>query len=205
MRRRRAEGAAAAELHVKGVVAATEVTSQPDDASLLTFAVELSYKGECEGGAPNGVGTISSVLGVYEGEVRRTRSHNHTHIAAHTRTHVQVVNGVPHGLGVFTSSLVGRYEGEWVSGQRCGHGQFVQSDQSVYRGEWVAGMKHGSGCEVDGEGVMVRGTWTSGVLTVRESSAGDSLEVQQRLALAQVRSYEQCLKPMPRFGEPARA
>jgi hypothetical protein len=41
----------------------------PDGVKPASFTVKASYKGEMQAGKPNGCGTISCSLGIYEGEV----------------------------------------------------------------------------------------------------------------------------------------
>ena len=113
---------------------------------------------------------------------------------------LQVVDGLPHGIGVFTCVSCARYEGEWVNGLRHGSGQFVSHDQLIYRGSWERGQPHGFGLKIDSESAVWKGRWEFGELIDKDESSGNDVAVQQRQELAKVKPYEQGLKPMPRFG-----
>lgn len=72
-------------------------------------------------------GTITTTNGMYEGEL---------------------VNGRPHGRGVFLFNDGGRYEGDFVKGIISGKGAMdytIPSSGYHYEGDFVNGNRHGKG------------------------------------------------------------
>jgi len=58
-----------------------------------------------------------------------------------------LVNGKPHGYGVFKTADGARYEGQWDQGQRSGKGKYVDASGATYEGQWKEHDKSGKGVE----------------------------------------------------------
>lgn len=56
-----------------------------------------------------------------------------------------LVNGVMHGAGVFTSADGDVYQGGFADGQFFGTGKHTYTDGDFYEGDFVDGKKHGNG------------------------------------------------------------
>jgi len=58
-----------------------------------------------------------------------------------------LVNGKPHGYGVFKTADGARYEGQWDQGQRSGKGKYIDASGATYEGQWKEHDKSGKGVE----------------------------------------------------------
>lgn len=82
-----------------------------------------------------------------------------------------VVNGRPHGYGVYRWKNGTTYEGPFVKGSMKGQGVIRYYNGSVYRGEVFNARPHGMGVCTSSRGTVQRGRWENGKLVeVKKSS-----------------------------------
>ena len=58
----------------------------------------------------------------------------------------------------------GKYEGEFLNGERNGQGKFTWNNGSKYIGGWLNGKQHGQGTETQTNGETFEGEWLNGKL-----------------------------------------
>lgn len=68
-------------------------------------------------------------------------------------------NGKPHGQGLYTWKIGGRYLGSFVKGNISGQGQRVYPSGNFYTGEFLNNKKHGKGEIVFKNGDTYEGSW----------------------------------------------
>ena len=81
-----------------------------------------------------------------------------------------LVDGRPHGRGVYRWPSGARYEGEWRDGKRHGRGVYTWADGGRYDGEYVDGARTGRGVQ----------TWAGGTRAI-SSTATSTAEASTRL------------------------
>jgi hypothetical protein len=83
----------------------------------------------------------------------------------------QLLNGVPHGYGVWTDSDGAVYEGEFADGMANGQGVIIWPDGEQYDGQWKNDEMHGYGVWTGPDGSIYEGDFANdlfngmGVLT----------------------------------------
>ncbi len=95
----------------------------------------------------------------------------------------QLLDGLPHGEGIWESSGGAIYEGEWESGEASGYGVMIWPNGDRYEGEWQNDQLHGQGTFYSADGTVYKGGWVN---DMRHGSAlvswpsGDSYEGEWR-------------------------
>ena len=75
----------------------------------------------------------------------------------------ELVNGLPHGKGVFRNSNGRKYVGEWWDGKMYGQGTATWVDGTKYVGGWKDHKPHGQGTYIFSDGAKYVGQWKDGL------------------------------------------
>jgi ribosomal protein L37E len=74
-----------------------------------------------------------------------------------------LLDGIPHGYGIWHGSDGRKYYGDFVHGEMTGYGTMVFPGGETYVGDFNNGVGHGHGVMTHPDGRSVRGTWVNGV------------------------------------------
>jgi hypothetical protein len=74
----------------------------------------------------------------------------------------ELLNGEPHGFGVWKHQSGVTYVGEFINGQWNGRGTWIHPDGIKYAGDWISGEYHGRGTLILPGGGRYDGEWANG-------------------------------------------